>query len=260
MRNRGKLKTAAVVILMLAVACTIGAESATALSAEGASVLDAVVSVGSNFGIDLSGVIPTSTTAATETVDANAESDLQRFLSTLSMSVVDVLDLVNYIQQGGSFESWIVDNYGDSAVIPDSLENISVESLMIYITNYAVGATSETTATTDKYRFTTASEEETRIDAQSDQTEGTTVNSVLSANVENEIEPESESGTYEIGDVNGDGRITVSDARLALRAGAQLIELNDIELYAADVNGDGKVSAKDARSILRYVANLTSSF
>lgn len=59
-----------------------------------------------------------------------------------------------------------------------------------------------------------------------------------------------------IGDVNGDGKVTAADARLALRAAARLARLEDWQMEAADVNGDGKVTAADARAILRMSARL----
>ena len=58
------------------------------------------------------------------------------------------------------------------------------------------------------------------------------------------------------GDVNGDGKITASDARTALRAAARLETLNGEEAEAADMNSDGKVTASDSRAILRKAARL----
>ena len=58
------------------------------------------------------------------------------------------------------------------------------------------------------------------------------------------------------GDVNADGRITASDARLALRISANLHSPTTDEKLAADYNHDGKVTASDARKILRKSANL----
>lgn len=63
-------------------------------------------------------------------------------------------------------------------------------------------------------------------------------------------------GGVKLGDVNKDGNIDASDARLALRASAQLETLDEEALVAADVNFTGKVTAADARLILRYAANL----
>lgn len=58
------------------------------------------------------------------------------------------------------------------------------------------------------------------------------------------------------GDVNGDGKITASDARIALRVSAGLHTPTDEQRMAADVNGDGKITASDARKILRAAAGL----
>ena len=52
-----------------------------------------------------------------------------------------------------------------------------------------------------------------------------------------------------LGDANGDGVITTSDARIALT-----VALNDSwtpeELAMLDMNGDGKISSKDVRLMM----------
>lgn len=53
------------------------------------------------------------------------------------------------------------------------------------------------------------------------------------------------------GDVDGDGKITSTDARLALQASVGKIELDEEAAYAADVDGDGTVTSTDARIILQ---------
>lgn len=71
-------------------------------------------------------------------------------------------------------------------------------------------------------------------------------------------EPTSEDPTpvYKIGDVNLDGRLTAADARLALRAAAQLEVLSAEQRVNADVIPDGIITAADARLILRVSARL----
>lgn len=59
-----------------------------------------------------------------------------------------------------------------------------------------------------------------------------------------------------MGDVNGDGKITGTDARLALRAAARLENLSESEMARADLNGDGKITSDEARSILLAGARL----
>ena len=61
-----------------------------------------------------------------------------------------------------------------------------------------------------------------------------------------------------LGDVDGDGRVSAKDARLALRISARLENSNESQRSAADADGDGNVSAKDARIILRVSARLTT--
>lgn len=50
------------------------------------------------------------------------------------------------------------------------------------------------------------------------------------------------------GDVDGDGKVTASDARLILRAS---VGLENLDLERADVDGDGKITSADAREALR---------
>ncbi|MDR1629687.1 MAG: leucine-rich repeat protein [Oscillospiraceae bacterium] len=62
-----------------------------------------------------------------------------------------------------------------------------------------------------------------------------------------------------MGDYDGDGVITASDARSYLRVGAKLIDKVDYAvLEAGDIDGDGKVTAADARTILRLSARIES--
>ena len=58
------------------------------------------------------------------------------------------------------------------------------------------------------------------------------------------------------GDVDGNGKVTAMDARMALRAAASIDKLNTEQAAAADVDGNGKVTAMDARMILRVAANI----
>ena len=72
--------------------------------------------------------------------------------------------------------------------------------------------------------------------------------------------PGSEMDATPYGDVNGDGHINASDARLALRASVKLEELTKEQKVIADVSFNGSVDAADARLILRYSVGLITSF
>lgn len=62
--------------------------------------------------------------------------------------------------------------------------------------------------------------------------------------------------TVKLGDVNGDGRVTASDARSILRFAATLDTYNEELLNISDVDINGKVTASDARKVLRVAATL----
>ena len=65
---------------------------------------------------------------------------------------------------------------------------------------------------------------------------------------------------YLLGDVNGDGKISVLDATLIQKYLAGLVTFSDTQKAAADVNGDGSVSVIDATLIQKYIAGLISNF
>ncbi len=58
------------------------------------------------------------------------------------------------------------------------------------------------------------------------------------------------------GDLDGDGKVNVSDARKALRAAVKLDTISDFQSLAADVDGSKKVEVPDARLILRVAVGL----
>lgn len=64
------------------------------------------------------------------------------------------------------------------------------------------------------------------------------------------------SDEYVVGDANGDGSVTATDARLVLQVVAGLKENKDLHFTNADVNKDNMITAVDARMILQMVAGL----
>ena len=59
-----------------------------------------------------------------------------------------------------------------------------------------------------------------------------------------------------LGDVDGDGEVTVMDATLVQKYIVSLEILTDSQLNVADVNGDGEISVIDATQIQKIVVNL----
>ena len=62
------------------------------------------------------------------------------------------------------------------------------------------------------------------------------------------------------GDVNGDGRVGVTDASLLLRYLVKSETLTRDQLLRADVNADCAIDATDASEILRRIVRLTDRF
>ena len=58
------------------------------------------------------------------------------------------------------------------------------------------------------------------------------------------------------GDIDGDGKVTANDARLALRASVQLETLTYAQIVAGDIDHTGAVESADARYILRFAVAL----
>jgi hypothetical protein len=62
-----------------------------------------------------------------------------------------------------------------------------------------------------------------------------------------------------IGDVDGDGEVTVQDATVIQRALANMKTPENANLNAGDVDNDGEITSNDVTLILRYKAGLIPS-
>lgn len=60
-----------------------------------------------------------------------------------------------------------------------------------------------------------------------------------------------------IGDVNGDGQITIADATLLQRRCVELESFDETQEKLADVNGDGRISILDVTCLQKYIAEKT---
>ncbi len=67
---------------------------------------------------------------------------------------------------------------------------------------------------------------------------------------------EGPSGDVMTGDVNGDKKVTLTDAQMALKSALNLMALDEKQTKAADIDGNGKVELKDAQRILKVALNL----
>ncbi len=63
-----------------------------------------------------------------------------------------------------------------------------------------------------------------------------------------------------LGDVDGDGGVTIKDAIAILRHNAEVELLTGSQIIAGDLNGDGSVNTKDAILILQYDAQIIEKF
>ena len=60
------------------------------------------------------------------------------------------------------------------------------------------------------------------------------------------------------GDLDGDGKVTVSDALRALRIAAKLADETELALSIADIDRDGEITVADALQLLRVAAKLVT--
>ena len=65
---------------------------------------------------------------------------------------------------------------------------------------------------------------------------------------------------YQLGDVNRDGKVTISDVTAIQRHLAEIEPLTDEQLALADTDGDGEVTIDDATLIQMYLAEYDVTF
>ena len=63
-----------------------------------------------------------------------------------------------------------------------------------------------------------------------------------------------------MGDVNGDGAVDTTDAKLVMQLDLDLIEEAELDVAVADVNGDGAVDTTDAKLIIQLDLGLITEF
>ena len=65
--------------------------------------------------------------------------------------------------------------------------------------------------------------------------------------------------SVKLGDVTGEGEITVSDATLVQKHLAAIAKLTSQQMKAADVDNNGEVNIRDATEIQKYVAGISNA-
>ena len=63
-----------------------------------------------------------------------------------------------------------------------------------------------------------------------------------------------------LGDVNGNGKVEVTDATMVQMIAAELTTVSAERMKAADVNGDGEVNISDATLIQQYAAEIQTGY
>ena len=63
-----------------------------------------------------------------------------------------------------------------------------------------------------------------------------------------------------LGDINGDGKVSIDDATLIQKYVAEFESFTDVQKAAADTNRDGKITVDDATTIQKFVAEIINSF
>lgn len=171
----------------------------------------------------------------------------------IDATAADVDDLMQYIVNGGKLDEWLEAKYGK-----DGASSVVYTAVVAALKKIITLATTTTTVSTTDFQYVPSSNATTGTTSA---TRFTTSLIYPSGTTEKASESEEQTGAErETGDVNGDGKVNAADARLVLRASAQLIILDNAATAVADVNGDGKITSKDARSVLRYSAGLINYF
>ena len=170
------------------------------------------------------------------------------------MTVGDSLQINAMAYPANSPVTWSVNDPSLASITPDGVVTANAVGTVIITASLSDGITDEWTITILPNEDAPSTEPTTEPS-----TEPNTEPSTEPSTEPPVTEPtEPSEPEYVRGDVNGDGRITSADARLALRAAVNLEALTEIQRLAADVDKDNNVRSADARMILRAAVGLES--
>ena len=67
-----------------------------------------------------------------------------------------------------------------------------------------------------------------------------------------------QAGEYKLGDVNGDGEVTVKDVGILRLYLADKVDENALHLNVGDIDGDGEITSRDVGMLRLYLADKIS--
>ena len=127
----------------------------------------------------------------------------------------------------------------------------------LYDDDYKLLASSKTIAFAGSYQGNTDSVGNLLYELSNDTSSTAGSNEFL---VDYSIVSQLDPSAVQLGDINGDGTVNTTDARLALQYAVEKITLTSAQLSAGDVDGDGVVNTTDARLILQYAVEKINKF
>ncbi len=190
---------------------------------------------------------PTEPATATELTTTE-----QTYTSEVSTSVsATVTDATEVTSSTAVIESSTVTDATEPATATDATEPSEV----------TIPSTEVTSSTATGETSTAAGESATATDATEPQSSSADVSSTATESASTSSVPQSSTQgssdghkSYQIGDADLDGRITIKDATIIQKHIAKLLTLDDVSLKLADTNNDAVVSVKDATQIQKFIA------
>lgn len=135
-----------------------------------------------------------------------------------------------------------------ASILPQTAENKRVNWKSEDTSVATVNECGEITAVTEGETYITVATEDGNITAK--------CKVVVSATASDPSSGDENNYPYCDGDVDGDAKVTLTDAQFALKAALNIVATDDNQLKAGDIDGDGKISLSDVLTILEMALNI----
>ena len=172
---------------------------------------------------------------------------------TVTAEAVEVFAQVNDNPGDGIFESDTTNNTFTKTITPTTLDfaalNAAIEDEVKDLTGYTEDSAAAYTAALEAAKALAG-----KLDATQEEIDAA-VKALTDAKAALKEIP-----AAIMGDVDGDGEITSTDARLVLQLYAKKITEADLDVNVADVDGDKEITSTDARLILQLYAKKIDAF